>query len=125
MMYRTHLGQQTVLLKLKDLQCVAIKTSITSESELGDLSQLTKLGERFGDLTLFVQWLVSKIIPIHKKGEKNKIENYRPISNLCCVSKVFEKLILMRVKKIQIIYDGDLTGKPQHGFKEARSTLMA
>ena len=59
------------------------------------------------------------------KGDKNKIENYRPISNLCCASKIFEKLILMRIKKIQVENDIDLTGKPQHGFKEKRSTLTA
>ena len=35
------------------------------------------------------QWLISKIIPVHKKGYKKCVENYRPIANLCCVSKVF------------------------------------
>ena len=36
------------------------------------------------------QWKVSKIIPIFKKGNKNEIENYRPIANLCSTSKIFE-----------------------------------
>ena len=36
------------------------------------------------------QWKVSKIIPIFKKGDKSKIENYRPIANLCAGSKNFE-----------------------------------
>ena len=41
------------------------------------------------------QWLVSKTIPIYKnKGDKNEMSNYRPIANLCYVSKFFEKLIL-------------------------------
>ena len=39
------------------------------------------------------QWKVSKIIPIHKKGPKTAIENYRPIANLCSPSKIFEKLV--------------------------------
>ena len=39
------------------------------------------------------QWLISKIIPILKKGTASKIENYRPISNLCACSKIFEKLL--------------------------------
>ena len=26
------------------------------------------------------QWLVSKIIPVHKKGNKSHIENYRPVA---------------------------------------------
>jgi hypothetical protein len=42
------------------------------------------------------QWKVSKVIPLHKKGKKEDIENYRPIANLCSITKVFEKLILLR-----------------------------
>ena len=38
------------------------------------------------------QWKVSKIIPIHKKGSKTAIENYRPIANLCSASKIFETI---------------------------------
>ena len=36
------------------------------------------------------QWRQAKIIPTHKAGPKDIIENYRPISNLCTISKVFE-----------------------------------
>ena len=32
------------------------------------------------------QWKVAKIIPIFKKGSKNKIQTYRPIANLCSAS---------------------------------------
>ena len=38
------------------------------------------------------QWKVSKITPIFKKGDRNQIENYRPIANLCSASKILEKL---------------------------------
>ena len=68
------------------------------------------------------QWSVSKVIPLHNKGPKNQIENYRPISNLCSTSKVFEKLILKRLLEINSIYNGDITGKHQHGFKKQKST---
>ena len=27
------------------------------------------------------QWLISKIIPVHKKGDKNMIEIYKPVAN--------------------------------------------
>jgi hypothetical protein len=56
------------------------------------------------------QWIVSKIIPIFKKGDKTKIENYRPISNLCCASKIFEKLIMKRIKMIEMQKNVDFTG---------------
>ena len=71
------------------------------------------------------QWLVSKIIPVHKKGNKSHIENYRPVANLCSVSKVFEKLILNRIYELEIINGINLTGKQQHGFKKNKSTLTA
>ena len=71
------------------------------------------------------QWLIAKVIPIFKKGSNLKIENYRPISNLCSTSKIFEKLILLRIEKIQQLKKLDLTGKPQHGFKKKHSTKTA
>ena len=47
------------------------------------------------------QWKVSKIIPIFKKGDKSKIENYRPIANFCSASKIFEKLILKQIHYLE------------------------
>ena len=72
--------------------------------------------------TLPEQWLISKITPIHKKGPKNKIENYRPIANLCSTSKLFERLILKQIQKIELHSNVDLSGKQQHGFKKCKST---
>jgi exonuclease III len=71
------------------------------------------------------QWLIAKITPIFKKGNPHQIENYRPISNLCSCSKIFEKLILLRIRKLEMIKKLDLTGKPQHGFKAKHSTTTA
>ena len=71
------------------------------------------------------QWMVAKVFPVFKKGNKNKIENYRPISNLCSTSKFFEKLILKRILEIQENCKTDLTGNEQHGFKKAKSTSTA
>ena len=71
------------------------------------------------------QWLISKIIPIHKKGPTKNIENYRPIANLCSCSKIYEKLILQRIRNLELENNIDLTGKSQHGFKPKHSTLTA
>ena len=71
------------------------------------------------------QWSISKIIPIFKKGSKTYIENYRPISNLCSFTKVYEQLIIDRLKDIEIENNCNLSGKPQHGFKQNRSTCTA
>ena len=71
------------------------------------------------------QWLISKIIPVHKKGDKKCVENYRPIANLCCVSKVFEKLILKRIGELEILNGISVGGKQQHGFMRNKSTVTA
>ena len=51
--------------------------------------------------TIPEQWKISKVIPIFKKGSKTKIENYRPISNLCSSTKIFERLILNQIKYLE------------------------
>ena len=71
------------------------------------------------------QWKIAKVLPLHKKGSKKKIENYRPISNLCSVTKIFENLVLQRIREIEILEGCDLTGNFQHGFKKERSTETA
>ena len=65
---------------------------------------------------------MSKIIPIFKKGSKSDIENYRPIANLCSMTKVYKQLIINRLKEIKAINSCELSGKSQHGFKQKRST---
>ena len=71
------------------------------------------------------QWLISKIIPVHKKGDKKCVENYRPVANLCSVSKIFEKLILKRIYELEAISGISIGGKQQHGFIKNKSTVTA
>ena len=90
---------------------------------IGSLTQLFKL--IYDQNQIPEQWLIAKVTPIHKKGNKNDISNYRPISNLCSTSKVFEKLILKRIFEIEDLNMVDLTGREQHGFKKGKSTATA
>ena len=41
------------------------------------------------------QWKKANIVPIHKKGDKQLLENYRTVSLLPICAKVFERIILM------------------------------
>ena len=70
-------------------------------------------------------WKTSRVIPLFKKGKKSKIENYRPISNLCASSKVFERLVLSRILDIEKEAREDIFGRKQHGFRRGRSTVTA
>jgi hypothetical protein len=71
------------------------------------------------------QWKIARILPLHKKGKKEEISNYRPISNLCSLSKVYERLILARVEEISEIEGVDITGESQYGFKKNCGTETA
>ena len=33
------------------------------------------------------EWKIAKVVPLHKGGDLNDVNNYRPISILACVSK--------------------------------------
>ena len=55
------------------------------------LSILFQLSYNSG--TLPAEWKLANIVPIHKKGSKDDIENYRPISLTCLVMKIFERII--------------------------------
>jgi hypothetical protein len=56
-------------------------------------------------------------LPIFKKGDKEKTENYCPIGNLCSMTKVNKRLLLHRFQKIQEKKNVDLTGNCQQSFK--------
>lgn len=64
-------------------------------------------------------WKTANITPVYKSGARNDVENYRPISILSCIVKIFERLIhdkLYPLLKISIPLS-------QHGFVESRSTV--
>ena len=60
-----------------------------------------------------LQWKTAKIVPIHKKGVKEDPENYRPISLLCSLGKVYEKCIL---KVMDDNFSHSIPSSFQHGF---------
>ena len=66
------------------------------------------------------EWKMAKVIPLLKKGDKELMSNYRPISNLCSISKLFEKIILNRINEY-----GMLDGEHQHGFRPKHGTATA
>ena len=39
------------------------------------------------------EWKTSNVVPIHKKDDKSDIKNYRPISLISLVMKVFERIM--------------------------------
>ena len=66
---------------------------------------------------------LAKIIPIHKKNDLHVIENYRPISLLPAISKVFEKIIFYQVS--QYFLKNNYLCESQYGFRQNFSTEHA
>ena len=66
---------------------------------------------------------IARVIPLYKSGDKSDITNYRPISLLPVLSKIFEKLIHSRMTKFfdeyNVIYN------KQFGFRKKHSTVHA
>lgn len=65
------------------------------------------------------EWKISYLVPIHKSGPKNKIENYRGISKLSAIPKLFENLVK---NKLEFITREHISDR-QHGFVSGRSTI--
>ena len=65
----------------------------------------------------------AKITPIYKKGDKSDPCNYRPISILPTLSKIFEKHLASQIKSY--VSEFDLLQKEQSGFREHHSCMTA
>jgi retron-type reverse transcriptase len=63
---------------------------------------------------------VAKLKPLFKKGKKTDPKNYRPISLLPLVSKIFEKIVHDQTQKY--LKDNQILYKYQSGFRSGHST---
>ena len=66
-------------------------------------------------------WKVSSVVPVFKNvGERSTAKNYRPVSLLSVVSKVFEKLVNNRI--VDHLEKCGLFSDFQYGLRSSRST---
>ena len=66
-------------------------------------------------------WKKSNIVPVHKKGNKQLIQNYCPVSLLPISSKIFERLIFNLLYKL--VEENSLFCSNQSGFRETDSCV--
>ena len=69
------------------------------------------------------QWKRSIITPIYKCGDKLKIDNWRPINNLCVPGKLLEKCVYRQVE--EYMEKNKYMCTNQHGFRKGRGTDTA
>ena len=66
---------------------------------------------------------ISKVIPLYKKDDPVNFSNYRPISLLPSISKIFEKVIFKQLA--DYLEENNLMYKYQYGFRKYHSTEYA
>ena len=69
------------------------------------------------------QLKVAKVVPIFKKNIQTDVKNYRPISLLPTISKIFENV--MQTQLIEYFTSHNLLVSQQYGFRSNRSTELA
>ena len=68
-----------------------------------------------------LDWKIARVTPLHKKGSKNLMENYRPIPILPIISKVFERILYDQF--YEYLTSNNLLSKQQFGFRRFHSTM--
>lgn len=68
-------------------------------------------------------WKTSKVIPIKKKARTLSLDNLRPISILCAISKIFERILKNQIQAH--IESFGLLHPFQSGFRKQHSTTSA
>ena len=69
------------------------------------------------------EWKEARVSPVYKNGAKNEPSNYRPISVIPTVSKIFEEIIFDQLNKY--FNYNDLLTSCQSGFRSLYSTVIA
>ena len=87
-------------------------------------SVLSELFNRCVETGIFPDSLkTARVTPIYKKGSKTDIKNYRPVSVLGNISKIFEGLMFNRIS--DFFYKNELLCETQYGFRKKKNTELA
>ena len=69
------------------------------------------------------RWKTSLVTPLHKRGSREEVGNYRPVSILPIASKILEMAVHKQISKHA--ETNGLIPEYQHGFRSKRSTTTA
>ena len=66
-------------------------------------------------------WKIAKVVPLHKKGDKKLLKNYRPVSLLPVAGMILEKVEALQIE--EFFEKNGLLGSFQFGFRKNKSTV--
>ena len=66
-------------------------------------------------------WKKANVVPIYKKGNKQTLKNYRPVSLLCVCGKIFERILYNNL--YGFLTTNNLLSAKQSGFKSGDSCI--
>ena len=68
-----------------------------------------------------IDWEEANVVPVHKRNNKQLIENYRPISLLPVCGKILERLIYYKI--FEFFTENELISQNHSGFKSGDSCI--
>jgi len=116
----------SVIASLRNRSCHITAVPVFIYKHCSDLlspiiSQLFNLSLNSGMFPTLLK--AATVVPIHKSGDSSCTNNYRPISMLPILSKIFEKMMLRRL--LSFVKSCGLLCDNQFGFRENHSTADA
>ena len=113
-----------IISELKNGKSSGIPISVIKKIKRNIVPTLCKLYNKCLVLRKFPEMLkIGRITPIYKKGAKNDINNYRPVSTLPLFGKIFEKIIYARM--YDYLTNRNILSESQYGFRKQHSTSHA
>ena len=88
------------------------------------VSSITKIFNSSISTEIFPdEWKLARVTPVHKNGSPSDVNNYRPISIIPIIAKLFEKIIYDLYYKY--LSDNNLLSNCQSGFRALHSTVTS
>ena len=88
------------------------------------VSSITKIFNSSISTGIFLdEWKLAHVTPVHKNGSPSDVNNYRPISIIPIIAKLFEKIIYDQYYKY--LLDNNLLSNCQSGFRALHSTVTS
>lgn len=106
------------------LDCDGMSTELIKICKFQLIKPLTLIINQCLEKGIFLDPLkIARVSAIYKKGEKNVFDNYRPISILPALSKIFERVL--HTQLCEYFNNFNLFCAHQYGFRKGHSTELA